>query len=83
MKRRRLESDIVQVSHKFGAGPCPGSSPRAASQPRPTLIEVGKFADLVVLDRNLFALPVTDISRARVVVTMFQGKVVHGDLGAL
>jgi predicted amidohydrolase YtcJ len=46
-------------------------------------IEVGKFADLVVLDRNLFAIPATDISRARVVVTMFQGKVVHGDLGAL
>jgi predicted amidohydrolase YtcJ len=46
-------------------------------------IEVGKFADLVVLDRNLFAIPATDISQARVAVTMFQGKVVHGDLGAL
>jgi predicted amidohydrolase YtcJ len=46
-------------------------------------IEVGKFADLVVLERNRFALPPTAISQARVLATMFQGKVVHGDLGAL
>jgi predicted amidohydrolase YtcJ len=46
-------------------------------------IEVGKFADLVILDRNLFAIPPTDISEARVLVTLFQGSAVHGDLGAL
>jgi predicted amidohydrolase YtcJ len=46
-------------------------------------IEVGKLADLIVVDRNLFAIPATDISRARVLVTLFEGKPVHGDLGTL
>ncbi len=46
-------------------------------------IEVGKLADLVVLDRNLFAIPQTEISDAHVLVTLFEGKPVHGDLGAL
>jgi predicted amidohydrolase YtcJ len=35
------------------------------------------------VDRNLFAIPATDISRARVLVTLFEGKPVHGDLGTL
>lgn len=46
-------------------------------------IEVGKFADLVVLDRNLFAIAPADISNAQVLVTLFQGRTVHGDLGTL
>jgi predicted amidohydrolase YtcJ len=37
-------------------------------------IEVGKMADLVVLDRNLFRIPVEAISQARVILTLFQGK---------
>ena len=43
-------------------------------------IEVGKLADLVVLDRNLFELPPDRISDARVVATLFAGRVVHGAL---
>jgi hypothetical protein len=43
-------------------------------------IEVGKLADLVVLDRNLFRLPAEQISDARVVATLFGGRVVHGAL---
>jgi len=46
-------------------------------------VEVGKLADLVVLDQNLFAIPPTDISETRALVTLFEGKAVHGDLGAL
>jgi predicted amidohydrolase YtcJ len=46
-------------------------------------IEVGKRADLVVLDRNLFAIPVTEIAHTRALVTLFGGRVVHGDLAAL
>lgn len=46
-------------------------------------IEVGKLADLVVLDRNLFAIPPTQIAKVRVLVTIFEGKEVHGHLGAL
>lgn len=46
-------------------------------------IEVGKLADLVVLDKNLFAIPPEEISDARAVLTLFGGKAVHGDPGAL
>lgn len=40
-------------------------------------IEVGKRADLIVLDRNLFDIPVTEINAARVLLTMMDGKIVH------
>ena len=46
-------------------------------------IEVGKHADLVVLDQNLFEIPVADISDAKVLVTIFNGESVFGDLGDL
>lgn len=46
-------------------------------------IETGKNADLVVLDKDIFKLPVHEISKAKVLVTVFQGKPVYGDLGAL
>lgn len=40
-------------------------------------IEVGKRADLVVLDRNLFEIPSSEISDARVMMTLFNGQVVY------
>jgi predicted amidohydrolase YtcJ len=46
-------------------------------------IEVGKLADLAILDRNLFDIPATEISDTKVLVTLFEGKAVHGDLAAL
>ena len=46
-------------------------------------VEVGKYADLVVLDHNLFAIPPEEISDAKALVTLFEGKAVHGDLGKL
>ena len=46
-------------------------------------LEVGKRANLAVLDRNLFDIPPTEISDAQVLVTLFEGKAVHGDLGEL
>ncbi len=46
-------------------------------------IEVGKRADLVVLDRNLFEIPPAELSDTKVLVTLFEGRPVHGDLGAL
>ena len=41
-------------------------------------IEAGKRADLVVLDRNLFAQPTTEIGLAQVDLTLVDGAVVHG-----
>jgi predicted amidohydrolase YtcJ len=42
-------------------------------------IEVGKLADLIVLDRNLFAIPVAEIHRVRVLRTLLEGKTVFAD----
>ena len=43
-------------------------------------IEVGKLADLIVIDKNLFNLPSSDISEARVLLTLFGGEIVFGSL---
>lgn len=42
-------------------------------------IEVGKLADLVVLERNLFDLPADQIAATKVLLTMMNGKVRHMD----
>ena len=46
-------------------------------------VEVGKYADLIVLDRNLFDIRPEDISDTSVLMTMIEGQVVHGDLAEL
>ncbi|MEZ5560017.1 MAG: amidohydrolase [Pseudomonadales bacterium] len=40
-------------------------------------IEPGKAADLVVLARDLYALPATEISEVPVTLTLFQGRIVY------
>ena len=40
-------------------------------------LEPGRFADLVVLDRDYLTIPVDDIAKIRVLMTMLGGKVVH------
>jgi hypothetical protein len=40
-------------------------------------IEVGKLADLAILDRDLFALPAAEIGRVAVVRTLLEGKTVY------
>jgi predicted amidohydrolase YtcJ len=46
-------------------------------------IEVGKLADLIVIDRNLFDIEPADISETRVLLTLFGGEAVYGDLASL
>ena len=43
-------------------------------------IEVGKVADLVVLDRNLFETPATEIKSARPTAVLMEGELVSGTL---
>ena len=43
-------------------------------------VEVGKYADLVVLSANLFDIPASEISETRVLATLLEGSVVHGEL---
>lgn len=40
-------------------------------------IKVGMRADMIVLDRNLFDMPTSEISDAKVQLTVFDGKVVY------
>lgn len=40
-------------------------------------LEVGKYADLVVLNKDIFELSVAEIEESRVVLTMFQGTFVY------
>jgi len=43
-------------------------------------IETGKSADLAVLDRNAFDIPASEFTQTQVLVTLFEGKAVHGKL---
>lgn len=43
-------------------------------------IEVGKLADLIVLDKNLFDIEPSMMSETTVMLTLFAGKPVHGSL---
>ena len=45
-------------------------------------IEVGKYADLIVLDQNLLRIPTEKISDTRVLLTMLGGTIVYRDPGA-
>jgi predicted amidohydrolase YtcJ len=42
-------------------------------------LEVGKKADIVVLERNLFELPPSEIGDTKVVLTLIDGKEVISD----
>jgi predicted amidohydrolase YtcJ len=46
-------------------------------------LTVGKSADLVVADRDVFKIPETEIAKTKVLLTMFAGQAVYGDLGKL
>jgi predicted amidohydrolase YtcJ len=46
-------------------------------------LEAGKLADLIVLDRNLFSIPPGEISEAKVLLTLFEGRAVFGTWDAL
>src|ERR1019366_7369025 len=40
-------------------------------------LEPGKWADLIVLDRDYLTIPVDDIAKIRVLMTMTGGKIIH------
>ena len=42
-------------------------------------IQVGKKADMVVLEKNLFEIPETDIADTKVMMTVFEGEIVYRD----
>lgn len=46
-------------------------------EPRAGTIAAGKSADLIVLDRDLFDVPIEDVSDTTVELTLYQGEIVH------
>jgi predicted amidohydrolase YtcJ len=40
-------------------------------------IEVGKYGDLIVLDQNMFNVPVNNIGKTKVLLTLLGGKTVY------
>ena len=40
-------------------------------------VEVGKWADMIILNHNLFEIPKTEIDNTEVQKTLFKGKVVY------
>lgn len=46
-------------------------------------IALGKSADLIVLDKDIFELPATEIGSAKVLLTLFRGEAVYGRLEEL
>ena len=66
-----IESYTINVATVLGIDQVTGS------------VAVGKNADLVVIDKDLFKISPYDISKAKVLVTLFKGKAVHGDLAAV
>jgi predicted amidohydrolase YtcJ len=46
-------------------------------------IAPGKQADLVVLDKNIFDIPATEIASTKVLLTLFGGRPVFGGVGSL
>ena len=46
-------------------------------------LEVGKLADIIVLDRNLFEIAPTEIHQAKVLLTLLGGRTVYRDSTAL
>lgn len=46
-------------------------------------VEVGKLADLIVIDKNIFEIDPDGISDAKVLLTLFGGEPVYGDIAKL
>ncbi len=63
--RTMIDAYTINGAHQMGLEQEQGS------------IEVGKRADFVILDRNLFELPAAQINEAKVTMTVFDGRTVY------
>ncbi|MEI6448826.1 MAG: amidohydrolase [Actinomycetes bacterium] len=64
-RRQMVDSFTVNAARALGLSRVTGS------------LEEGKSADLVILSKDIFSVPVEQISESRVVLTISQGKVVY------
>jgi len=54
-----------------------GSAYQIAMDTKVGSITKGKFADMIVLKKNIFKIPITEVDQTEVVMTIFNGKVVY------
>ena len=40
-------------------------------------LDAGKYADMIVLDRNIFEIPIDEVKKASVIKTIVNGKIVY------
>ncbi len=40
-------------------------------------IEIGKAADIIVVDQNIFKIPITDVHKTKVLMTIIEGETVY------
>ena len=43
-------------------------------------IEVGKYADIIVIDKDIFNMKPIDIEKAKVLMTFFDGELVYNNI---
>ena len=63
-------ADAIRIFTRNGAA-------AGKSEDRTGSLEVGKAADFIVLDRNIFEIPIADVSDVKVLMTVVDGNVVH------
>ena len=56
-----------------------GGAYAAGSEARTGTLEIGKAADLIVLDRNLYRIPTVEIHSVKVLLTLLDGREVWKD----
>ncbi|MBM4186840.1 MAG: amidohydrolase [Gemmatimonadetes bacterium] len=70
-----IPEEVVSLQTMLEAYTINGAS-ASGDRARSGTLEVGKAADLIVIDRDLFAIPVTEIAKARVLLTLLDGRAV-------
>jgi predicted amidohydrolase YtcJ len=72
-----VEAAVVEAAGSHESSTSINRSWCACASVQQGSIEVGKRADMIVLDRNLFEIPASEISDATVTATIFAGRTVH------
>ncbi|MEO8295935.1 MAG: amidohydrolase [Gemmatimonadota bacterium] len=71
-----IPEEIIDAESALKAYTSNGAYARFADSTTGSL-QVGKFADLVLIDRNILAVPAHQIADTRVVLTVLEGKIVY------
>jgi predicted amidohydrolase YtcJ len=84
LARKRTTTDFIRPKKRIGLREMIDFYTRAAAyasfqEQEIGTLEPGKLADLIVLNRNLFEVPIEEIDQARVVLTLLGGETVFRD----